>query len=299
MSSKSIEGDNDISVVINVWGKDSPHALGRSLRSIGNQTLKPSEVLIVIDGPINAQLEGEIAKFEVESNIEVRVIRVSVATGLWNGRNAGIAEARNEIIALHDADDVMHPERLRLQSEALENHEIDILGCPVMEFDSSSEKLLGVRSFGSSNTINKKMQWQNVINHSSVMMHKPAVISIGGYRDVYLAEDYELWLRLISAGKNIANCELVLQAFGVDANLMKRRGGYRFLSSELKIHSLIKSMNQMNVLVSWLRLLLRILFRLGPVSARHTYHKKFQLQEMKKSSGNLDDFLDSSPIVCL
>jgi glycosyltransferase involved in cell wall biosynthesis len=299
MSSKSIEGDNDISVVINVWGKDSPHALGRSLRSIEGQTLKPSEVLIVIDGPINAQLEGEIAKFEVESSFEVRVFRVSVATGLWNGRNVGIAEARNEIIALHDADDVMHPERLRLQLEALENHEIDILGCPVMEFDSSSEKLLGIRSFGSSNTINKKMQWQNVINHSSVMMHKPAVISIGGYRDVYLAEDYELWLRLISAGKKIANCEFVLQAFGVDANLMKRRGGYRFLSSELKIHSLIKSMNQMNVLVSWLRLLLRISFRLGPGVARLIYHKKFQLHKNNKSRRSLDDFTDSSPIVCL
>jgi glycosyltransferase involved in cell wall biosynthesis len=296
---QNIEEDSEVTVIVNVWGKDSPGALMRSLRSIGKQTFKPSEVLVVIDGPINTQLEDEIAKFEHSGYFQVRIIRVPVAKGLWNGRNVGIAEARSEIIALHDADDVMHPERLRLQLQAFKNQEIDILGCPVVEFDTSSEELLGVRSFGSSKTIKKKMQWQNAINHSSVMMNKPAVISIGGYKDVYLAEDYDLWLRLISAGKKFANCDFALQAFAVDENLMKRRGGYRFLSSELKIHSLIRSMNQMNLLVSWLRLLMRISFRLGPGIARLMYHKKFQQHEINKSRRNLDDFMDSSPIVCL
>ena len=299
MSNQNIKENSEVTVIVNVWGKDSPQALRRSLRSIGRQTFKPSEVLVVIDGPINTQLENEIAKFENSEYYPVRVIRISMAKGLWNGRNTGIAEARSEIIALHDADDVMHPERLKLQLQAFNNQEIDILGCPIIEFDSSNEKLLGIRSFGSSEDINKKMIWQNVVNHSSVMMRKSSVNSIGGYREVYLAEDYDLWLRLISAGKKFANCDFALQAFAVDENLMKRRGGYGFLSSELKIHNLIRSMNQMNLLVSWLRLLLRISFRLGPGIARLMYHKKFQLRKINKSRRNLDDFTDSSPIVCL
>ena len=296
MSNQRNEENFEVTVIVNVWEKDSPQALRRSLRSIGKQTVNPAEVLVVIDGPINTQLEDEIAKFEHFGYFQVRIIRVSVAKGLWNGRNVGIAEARNEIIALHDADDVMHPERLRLQLQAFKSQKIDILGCPVIEFDSTTEKVLGIRSFGSSEEINKKMLWQNVVNHSSVMMRKSSVNSIGGYRDVYLAEDYDLWLRLISAGKKFANCEFVLQAFAVDKNLMKRRGGYRFLSSELKIHSLIRSMNQLNILVSWLRLLLRISFRLGPDVARLIYHKKIQLHKMEKSKKYLDDFIASSPM---
>lgn len=296
MSHKLIGKENDISVIVNVWGKDSPHAFARSLRSIGRQTLKPSEVLIVIDGPINAQLEDEIAKFEVKSTIEVRVIRVSVATGLWNGRNAGIAEARNEIIALHDADDVMHPDRLRIQLNHFENAEIDILSSPVYEFDADNGIVLGLRMLAANDQLTRKILWQNVINHSSVMMRKSAVVGVGGYRNVHLAEDYDLWLRLVCANKKVCTTELVLQAFSVDWQLNKRRGGPKFIASELTLHRLIRSTKTQNVFVSWFRLILRLIYRLGPRFARNVYGRKLQAKKSKNSAHDLEEFLNNPPL---
>ena len=89
-------------------------SLRRSLNSISQQKLKPDEVIAVIDGAISSDLEAVVSQFAKQDNFRVQLIRLPTAKGLWNGRNQGIAASRNEFIALHDADDVMHPDRLRV-----------------------------------------------------------------------------------------------------------------------------------------------------------------------------------------
>jgi amylovoran biosynthesis glycosyltransferase AmsE len=298
MSSKSIEGDNDISVVINVWGKDSPHALRRSLRSIGNQTLNPSEVLIVIDGPINAQLEGEIAKFEVESSFEVRVIRVSVATGLWNGRNVGIAEARNEIIALHDADDLMHPERLQIQIMEMKRLLADVCFTQAMEFNTINEKIVTCRVYMHEVVDLNAIFWNNILSHSSAMLKRKTIIEIGGYRNVYFSEDYDLWLRLIIAGKRVKQSKIVLQALGVDSGHVDRRGGFQFVKSENSIHRMIKDTQEFPSLTLLIRRILRLIYRLGPKLIRKTHRGRLTSRKTAAFPKTLTEFLDTKPVNC-
>jgi amylovoran biosynthesis glycosyltransferase AmsE len=285
-----------VSVVVNVWGGDEPVFLRRSLSSINSQRQSPDEVVIVVDGPISGELEEEIQSFKNGAMFLVKAVYIQSPKGLWNARNVGIGEAENEIIALHDADDVMHPERLRMQLEYFESIGTDLLGSPVYEFDAISEKILGLRSLSRSHQLRQKMLWQNVINHSSVMFRKSSVVAVGGYRNVHLAEDYDLWLRLICAGNNLCVSDLVLQAFSVDSDLNKRRGGTKFISSEFALHRLVRSTKLQNFLISWVRLTLRLSYRLGPKFSRQIYRSKIQAKKSEKFAINMEEFLNHPPL---
>ncbi len=250
-----------VSIVLNIWNGDNHVSLRRSLNSISQQKLKPDEVIAVIDGAISGDLEAVVSQFAKQDNFRVQLIRLPTVKGLWNGRNRGIAASRNEFIALHDADDVMHPERLSVQIRQMLTNNFDVLGSPVFEFNSTSGEIIGLRKFDTDKGILKKMLWQNVINNSSVMLRKSAVDSVGGLRNVYLAEDYDLYLRLFRAGKIFSISGQVLQAFSVDGKTSKRRGGVKFFSAELSLHQTVKSFNHFGFLRLRLRLFLRLVFR--------------------------------------
>ena len=284
-----------VSVVVNVWGGDEPASLKRSLSSISSQRLRPDEVVVVVDGPISTEIEEEIQRFRNEATFPARTIYIQSPKGLWNARNVGIGEAEHEIVALHDADDVMHPERLQFQTKAIAENGLDVLGSPVYEFDSVQERILGVRSLARSDQLSRKMIWQNVVNHSSVTLRKSVIIGVGGYRNVHLAEDYDLWLRLIFAGKNVSCTEEILQAFSVDSNLSKRRGGAKFISSEIALHRLIRSKSSVNVFVLWVRLISRLAFRLSPRIIRNAHRVRFQVIKSPEYEPNLLEFVNNPP----
>ena len=284
-----------VSVVVNVWGGDEPASLKRSLSSISSQRLRPDEVVVVVDGPISTEIEEEIQRFRNEATFPARTIYIQSPKGLWNARNVGIGEAEHEIVALHDADDVMHPERLQFQTIAIVENGLDVLGSPVYEFDSVQERILGVRSLARSDQLSRKMIWQNVVNHSSVTLRKSVVLGVGGYRNVHLAEDYDLWLRLIFAGKNVSCTEEILQAFSVDSNLSKRRGGSKFISSEFALHRLIRSKSSVNVFVLWVRLISRLAFRLSPRIIRKAHRVRYQVIKSPAYEPNLLEFVNNPP----
>lgn len=284
-----------VSIVLNIWNGDNHVSLRRSLNSISQQKLKPDEVIAVIDGAISSDLEGVVSQFIKQNDFRVQLIRLPTAKGLWNGRNQGIAASRNEFIALHDADDVMHPERLSVQIRQMLTNNFDVLGSPVFEFNSTSGEIIGLRKFDTDKGILKKMLWQNVINNSSVMLRKSAVDSVGGLRNVYLAEDYDLYLRLFRAGKIFSISGQVLQAFSVDGKTSKRRGGFKFFSAELSLHQTVKSFNYFKFLRLYLRLFLRLVFRFSPNFVRDFHRKFFHFQTANEQFSNLDDFLNCPP----
>ena len=284
-----------VSIVMSIWNGDNHVSLRRSLNSISQQKLRPDEVIAVIDGAISSDLETVVSQFAKQDDFRVQLIRIPTAKGLWNGRNQGIATSRNEFIALHDADDVMHPERLSVQTRQMLANNFDVLGSPVFEFNSTNGELIGLRKFDTEKEFLKKMLWQNVINNSSVMLRKSAVNSVGGFRNVYLAEDYDLYLRLLSAGKNISFTNQVLQAFSVDSKTSKRRGGVEFISAELSLHQTVKSFNYFGFLRLYLRLFLRLVFRLSPNFVRDFHRKFFQLKTSNHQIRNLEDFLGGPP----
>lgn len=278
---------NNLTVVLNVWGNDDPISLVRSLQSIKAQVSRPQELIVIVDGPINGDLENSIQQFHDQIQ---QIIRIPVAKGLWNGRNIGIATAKTEFVALHDADDVMHPLRLAIQLKEIEDKNADVVVSSVYEFDSETEQIIGLRELCDNTNLTKKMRWQNVINHSSVMLRKSAFVDVGGYRNVHLAEDYDLWIRMIQNKKTFICTSQVLQAFSVDRGLTKRRGGFEFIHSEFAINNTLSGAFGMKVLERTLRLIARIIYRIGPGVIRKLHRKIIQVKK-QNTYDSLADFL--------
>lgn len=280
---------DNLSVVLNVWGKDDPISLKRSIESIEAQETRAKEVVVVLDGPIGKELENVV---QLYTGLIDQIIRIPMSGGLWNARNIGISATKTDFVALHDADDVMHPERLTLQLKTIEESGVDVVASPVYEFDNKSEQIIGLRNLCDDSNLNRKMRWQNVINHSSVMLRRSAVLDVGGYRNIYLSEDYDLWIRMIQQNKRFISTFQATQAFSVDSDLTARRGGVKFIKSELAISKTISNGGDMNIMVITSRLIIRLIYRTSPRIIRKLHRNLFQVSKQKTYT-SLSEFLTS------
>ena len=107
-----------ISVIMSAYNPDLD-LMKISLDSIKHQTWNNIEVIIVddaSDGPAQTALGKLAASYD-----SVALIRVPVNSGPYVGRNLAIHEARGKFIAIQDADDWSHPQRLAAQVSFLLN----------------------------------------------------------------------------------------------------------------------------------------------------------------------------------
>ena len=189
----------------------------------------------------------------------------------------------------------MHPERLRLQLLELNHTSIDVLCTPAWEFDVNSEEITRFRVCVVKMINVRAMFWNNPINHSSVIARREALIEVGGYRNIYLSEDYDLWLRLIVAGKIVRQSKHVLQALGVNDNFLARRGGSEYMISEKLLHNSFRHTNSFSTMSLWIRLIVRLTYRMGPLIIRKAHKSIARNKLIPTKPLNVNDFLDSEP----
>jgi glycosyltransferase involved in cell wall biosynthesis len=103
-----------VSVVIAAWNCGA--YLPQTLASALGQTWRNLEVILVDDGSTDDTL-ASVAPFLPQIRYERREHR-----GLAAARNEGIQLARGEYIALLDADDLWHPEKITIQVAIAERH---------------------------------------------------------------------------------------------------------------------------------------------------------------------------------
>ena len=124
-------------------------------------------------------------------------------------RNTGIAQARGELIAFLDADDLWPPGKLAAQLDVLERHpEAAVVFGDCRQFDEGGQQpqtlfeagALGTGAWGNSETVPgayARLLEENFITTGSVVMRRAALAELGGFaEDLRLVEDLELWLRV-------------------------------------------------------------------------------------------------------
>ena len=103
-----------ISVIMSTF--NAADTLDFAIRSILNQTYRNLELLIVDDVSTDGSLE--LARAWEQRDARVRVIQNEENVGPYVCRNIALAYATGELIAIQDADDASHPQRLeRLAAE--------------------------------------------------------------------------------------------------------------------------------------------------------------------------------------
>jgi glycosyltransferase involved in cell wall biosynthesis len=209
-----------VSVVMTV--RNGARFLARAIDSLLTQTLTDIEVVVVDDGSTDdtpAVLAAAAAR-----DTRVRIFSQG-PTGIPAAANRGIAEARAELIARLDADDIALPDRLEKQVAWMDAHpDVIALGGGIITIDPFDHKI-GMLTYpsGARSVEAALMSCHPAACHSTVVMRKKPVIALGGYRAAFVAAlDHDLWLRVVEVGE-FANLPDILAYYRVHPEQVTRR----------------------------------------------------------------------------
>ena len=227
--------DTKFSVSMCVYGNDNPEWFRTAVDSILNQTRKPDEVVLVVDGPVPQVLDVVINHFE--QNSIFKVIRLPENKGHGEARRVGLNNCSNELVALMDADDISAEDRFEKQLVLFESDpELTIVGGNITEFVGTPDNIVEARVVKSDDaSIKEDMKKRCPMNQVTVMFKKSRVDSVGGYIDWYCEEDTYLWLRLFLDGAKFANLPDYLVNVRIGKEMYQRRGGTKYFQSEVKL----------------------------------------------------------------
>ena len=232
----------NFSVVTSVYRNDKPEFVREALDSmLVNQAVKPSEIVLVQDGPVPSTLELLLFEYEKKYSDVIHVIRLEKNGGLGNALRLGVENALYDIVARMDSDDICLPDRFEKQLRYLEQHsECDIVGGQMTELIGEASNIVGKRVVPEDNdAIYKFMKSRCALNHVTVMFRKKTVLRVGNYQDWFWNEDYYLWVRMMMAGCVFANLPDVLVNVRSGEDQYARRGGMKYFKSELGIQKLM------------------------------------------------------------
>ena len=201
----------NISVVIPTYNRIE--LLKRSIDSVINQTIKPSEIIIVDDGS-NDGTEAMVKK-QYDS---LKIIKQK-NKGVSAARNSGIKASSGEWICFLDSDDEWKNNKLEKQITFVANNsdykffhsnEIWIKNGKRINQKKKHKKYGG--------DIFKKCLDMCRISPSSVLINKNIFEEIGFFNEnLVVCEDYELWLRICDQYK----------VFFIDEPLIIKYGGHQ------------------------------------------------------------------------
>jgi glycosyltransferase involved in cell wall biosynthesis len=148
--------------------------------------------------------------------------------GIGYSSNKGIELCSNNIIFRMDSDDIMVPNRLKIQLEYMvSNPTVMVCGGQINCFNSNGEitsstshKPLSLKEF-------KKNPSHWFLNHPTVCYRKSAVLEVGNYNTslIRMTEDFELGLRLLKKYGYIHNMSEVLLNYRLHDDQVTHGGG--------------------------------------------------------------------------
>ena len=238
--------------------------------------MKPSEVIIVKDGPVNDKINEYINYLKNDSRI--KIIESTKNIGLGNALALGLSHCSNEFVARMDSDDICEPERFEIQIPYMIKHKLDVCGTWVTEFEmiNGRKEFLDIKKMPSSHLkCIRLLKLSSPFNHPSVILRKSKVLEAGNYKHNYLKEDIDLWLRMFEIGSNFGNVQKSLLQYRY-TNVLKRRRGMKYLLSELSIIKLKRKIRLVNSFEYFTFSLLAIIIRIQPTFILKYCYKLFR-----------------------
>lgn len=177
--------------------------IGKTIKSLLNQTYTQFELLIINDGSLDNSTNI------INDFTDTRIVHIqnNGNQGLIFSLNKGLEIAKGKYIARIDADDICLPTRLEKQVEWLEKNKETAVVATQIHFINEQDEETGNWPLDLETTtakqIKRVMLWQNCIAHPSVMMRSSVLKKYCYNSKQKHSEDYDLWLQLISDGHTI------------------------------------------------------------------------------------------------
>lgn len=265
----------NFSVLISLYYKENPLFFSQAIDSIVIQSLQPTEVIIVKDGPLTEKLD-KILLYYINKYPNFRCISLSTNQGLGKALNEGLKYCNYDLIARMDTDDIAKPDRFEKQVKFMVEHpNIDACSAWIDEFIGDKNNIISQRTlpetpeelylFGKS---------RNPLNHPCVMFRKKAVLAAGGYQHFPLFEDYYLWVRMLMNGSQIYNLQESLLYFRSSAEMFKRRGGFKYALTEMKFQKVLYRIGYINLTQLIKNCTTRFIARIIPNKLREILYKR-------------------------
>lgn len=210
------------SVLMSVYGKENPKYLQAAIESVLCQTLVPSEVVLVKDGPLTNELESVISYYKTPL---LKLIALPNNQGLSNALNIGLKYCTNELVARMDTDDICFLDRYEKQVRFLQSHpEIDIVGTYATQIDECGTIMNKLIKVPIEHEDIIRLIWTCPMNHPTVMFRKDKILSVNGYNSAAgpRQDDYDLWFRCVEKGLRFANIPEPLLYYRFFADSVKK-----------------------------------------------------------------------------
>lgn len=210
-------------VTVVVASYNGERFLREALESLFAQDFESFEVVFVDDG-------SEDQTAEIANSFPLRYVH-QPNKGLPAARNAGLAEAKGDLIAFLDDDDLLPRTKLRIQSRYLLDHAATgcVLGRQEWIFEDGVEppKLTRDPIYGE----------PGGIQLVTAMIRRHVLEEVGGFDPSYrYAEDRDLFIRLREHGVDIAVLPEVV--------LYKRLHGANMTASPPATHPILRSLHE-------------------------------------------------------
>jgi glycosyltransferase involved in cell wall biosynthesis len=193
-----------VSVIVPAYNAEA--FIAETLDSAFAQDFRPLEVIVVDDGSTDRTAE-------IAGRYEVQLVR-QPNRGPAAARNAGLARARGDYIAILDADDVWPEDRVSCLVEALRSGADIAFGLSQIFLTPGQPK---PEHFPERVT-------EPVQNHMAAMMTRRAVFElVGGFdEDLRLSEDVDWFMRARDAGVKVVSVDHLVLRYRIHAQNTSR-----------------------------------------------------------------------------
>ena len=274
----------EFSVLMTVYEKEKPYNLRQSLLTSYQQTIKPTEIILVCDGELTPGLYEEIERLKSEIPI-LKVYQLDTNVGSGPASRFGVGKCNTGLIARMDSDDYSVETRFEKQIKAFEeNPNLIMVGTNILEKNTEFTALKTVPE--KTEEIREYSKFRNPFNNPSSMMKKEYILKVGNYRKFRYLEDYDLTVRLIhdNPTKDFLNIQEPLVVMQTDDSSYLRRGGLLYVKTEFCLQADFYKRGYLTKFELCRNIFVRNIVRVMPNSVRKLIYKKKMRESIEVKS---------------
>lgn len=254
------------SALLSIYSKEHPSYLQQALTSIWDeQTLKPTQIVLVQDGPLTAELNAVIAEWQDKLGAILTIVPLEQNVGLGAALNIGLQHCEHELVARMDTDDIAMPTRFEKQIAFMQqNPDIAASSAQIEEWNTELTQKLDQRNLPTEpEAVARFAKRRSPLSHPVSICRKSAVLAVGGYPPLRKAQDCALWALLLVKGYKLANLPEMLLKMRTGDELLNRRG-WSYFKQELQLLKFQKEIGFLSSLDFLINATLRAALRLPP-----------------------------------
>ena len=186
---------------------DNAPTIGEAIESVRRQTRSDWELIVVDD----CSHDGTADVAQAVDDPRITVVRQTENRGPGATRNRGISLARAPLVCALDSDDLWLPQYLETMDRALASDRAAAIACSdAWILDEGTGRVRKTSAVANQNPPNPlpddpqeflfELLRRNFVYYS-IAARRESILAVGGYdENLWVGEDWELWLRLSAAG---------------------------------------------------------------------------------------------------